>query len=166
MNRIKNNMLVKIMLNILALIYVIFEDVFVGLSNLLNRFIERYKIFNKINLKLKELNQYVLLFLIVSILGLSEVIGLISFVQLSEGNLYLFLVLYIIKFIPFFIVSYIFKQTKEILLAIGWFNYCYLKVCFLTDYLKNMEIVLKIKKLKDEYKVFVKDKLKEIYNKF
>lgn len=166
MKSLKNNILVKIVLNTIALIYVIFDDVFVTLSKLLNRFVEKYQIFEKLNLKLKELNQYILLFLIISILGLSEVIGILSFVQLSEGHFYLFLVLYIVKFVPFFMVSYVFKQTKEILLAIEWFNYCYIKVCFVTDYLKHMEIVVKIKELKDEYKVVVKAKLKEIYNKF
>lgn len=151
-SKISKNKLTKFILNIIALIYVIFDEIFVYLSNKLNNLIDKYEVFKYLNQKLKTTNKYLILCLLLVVLAISEVIGIISFILLSKGLVYLFVMFYIIKFLPFFIVSYIFKQTKENLLTINWFNYSYNKVVYITDYLKSMEIVIQIKELKNKIK--------------
>ena len=61
-----------------------------------------------------------------------------------------FLIVYIIKFLPFFLMSFVFNCAKEELLTIRWFFYCYTKVGQFTDYLKGTEIVITVKEYKDD----------------
>lgn len=162
----------KILLNIIAIIYVIFDEVFVYLTNKLNDLIIKYNLFENLNQKLRSLHRYNILILLILVLGVSELIGILSFVFLAKGSLVIFITLYIIKFFPFFVVSYIFKHTKDILLEIDFFKYCYEKICLFTDYLKTMEIIIKIKEIKNNFKEklsikknVLKEKLKYLIKK-
>ena len=53
-------------------------------------------------------------------------------------------------------MSFIFKYTKDELLTISWFNYCYTKFCLITDNLTRTEIVIKSK----EILVLLREKLR------
>lgn len=149
----------KILLNIIAIIYIIFDEVFIYFSTKLNNLIVKYNLFQNLNQKLRSLHRYNILILLILVLGVSELIGILSFVFLAKGSLVIFITLYIIKFFPFFVVSYIFKHTKDILLEIDFFKYCYEKICVFTDYLKTMEIIIKIKEFRNKKTAF-KEKIK------
>lgn len=166
MKTLMNNKIFKFFLNIVAIIYVVFDEVFITLSSKINFLIEKYKLFESLNTKLRSMHRYNILIILLLVLGVSELIGLLSFVFLAQGNIFLFITLYIIKFFPFFVVSYIFKQTKDILLEIDFFKYCYEKICLFTDYLKHMTIIIKIKQLKEELKVSLKNKKSILKEKF
>ncbi len=152
----------KILINALAVVYVLFDEAFVLISNTISKIISKYKIFLKLNVYIRALNKYILLLILIFLFGISELIGIYSFMFLASGNLYAFIVLYIVKFAPFFVVSYIFNVAKDILLEIKYFNYCYLKIVAVTDYLKNTTVILKAKDIKDNIKYKFKDLLREI----
>lgn len=156
------NWLPRVIINVIAVGYVVFDEIFVFISDKISNFISKYKIFLKFNVYIRALNKYILLLVLVSLFGLSELIGIYSFMFLAAGNLHLFLILYIVKFLPFFVVSYIFKCAKDILLEIKYFNYCYFKIVAVTDYLKNTTIILKAKEIKETIKYKFKDLLSQI----
>lgn len=135
-----------------------FDETFVFLSNKLNNFISKYKLFEVLNTKLKSLHKYNILIILIIILGISELIGLLSFIFLAKGSFSIFIILYILKFFPFFVVSYIFKQTKDILMDIDFFKYCYDKIIFITDYLKNLEFIINLKNIKNKLLEKIKSK--------
>ena len=137
--------------SIIAIIYVVFDEIFVYCSNkfiiLLQYFPNFDKIIIYVNSKLGLTNKYILLCYFMVLLIVSELLGIAAFMELANSNIPVFIALYIIKFIPFFIMNYIFKETKDRLLTIVWFNYCYLKIVICTTYLKNVETILRIKAL-------------------
>lgn len=154
----------KYLLNILALIYLITEEIYQVIYNNLIKKLEYLETLNKVKIKLKNMNSYKVLFIMLSALALAEGIGLYSFYLLGIGQFYLFLILYIIKFFPFFIVSFIFSETKDELLKIQWFNFIYSLIMKLINYLKETELFIYIKKLKNNFKeeiVILKNKIKE-----
>lgn len=152
--------LYRLFINITALVYFIFDEVFLFLSSKLNaliRTIPRLEdILVPVNSWLKNQHKYVLLSLFVVLLAISELIGVFAFWNLSVGSISLFIVLYLVKFLPFFVCSYIFKETKETLLQISWFDFCYNKFSIFVEYLKSTEIAIKLKELKIEIKLFLK----------
>ena len=156
------NWLPRVIINVIAVGYIVFDEIFVFISDKISNILNKYKIFLKLNVYIRALNKYILLLILVSLFGLSELIGIYSFMFLAAGNLHLFIVLYIVKFLPFFVVSYIFKCAKDILLEIKYFNNCYFKIVSLTDYLKNTAVILKAKEIKETIKYKFKDLLSQI----
>ena len=143
--------LLRFLVNIIAVIYLVFDEIFVYLSTKLNELIFKIKSFEVLVLKFNDLlyrtNRYFILIYFLILLVVSELIGIYAFVALSHANIAVFIFLYIIKFIPFFVLNYIFKQTKEKLLSISWFNYMYFKVTSIAEYLKNTEIAIRCKQI-------------------
>lgn len=143
------NKLSTFAVNIVAIIYVIFDEIFVYCSNTFTLFLQHIpkldRLFDIINSILSVTNKYVLLCYFMVLLAISELMGIAAFMELANNNIPVFIALYTIKFIPFFIMNYIFKETKDRLLTIVWFNYCYLKIVMCTTYLKNVEVIIKVK---------------------
>ena len=146
--------LFRLFINITAIIYLIFDETFVfvynRLSNLLSKFPSLEGIKNYWRIKISEMNKYLVLGFLLSHLLASELLGIVSFMLFAKGMIASFAVLYIVKFVPFFLMSFVFNCAREELLTIGWFNYCYIKVVRFTDYLKGTEIVIKVKEYKDD----------------
>lgn len=146
----------RLFINITAIIYLIFDETFVfvynRLANLLSKFpsIEMIKEYWRI--KISKMNKYLVLGFLLSHLLASELLGIVSFMLLAKGMFISFIIVYIIKFLPFFLMSFVFNCAKEELLTIRWFNYCYTKVVQFTDYLKGTEIVIRAKKFQDTLK--------------
>ena len=144
----------RLFINITAIIYLIFDETFVfvynRLANLLSKFpsIEMIKEYWRI--KISKMNKYLVLGFLLSHLLASELLGIVSFMLFAKGMIASFAVLYIVKFVPFFLMSFVFNCAKEELLTIRWFFYCYTKVGQFTDYLKGTEIVIKVKEYKDD----------------
>lgn len=157
--------LFRIILNIIAIIYFIFDEIFLYLSNKLTLVLSKIPKISEIKIKIDEfllyLDKYVIFGLFICFLGISELLGIFSFIILAKGFIIPFIILYIVKFIPFFVMNYIFKVTKHKLLDIIWFKYCYLKVCQFTDYLKSTEIFIKV----SELKVKIKNIISKFYDK-
>ena len=152
MRFITKNKVFKYLLNILALIYLITEEVYQFIYNKLIHKLEILEVFEKLKIKLKTMNSYKVLFLMLSVLALAEAIGLYSFYLLGIGQFSLFLIFYIVKFLPFFVVSFIFSETKDELLKIRWFNFVYSLIMKGINYLKETDLFLYIKKLKNNFK--------------
>lgn len=142
------NQIFKILFNIFAIIYFIFDEIFVFISDKLNILFSQFELFNDFSYILKNSNKNIILVLFLFLLVVSELIGILSFTFLVNGEFYFFLVFYIIKIFPFFLVSFIFKQTKEIILQIKLFNFLFSNVMKSVDLLKNTEIITYVKKYK------------------
>lgn len=146
--------LFRFFINITAIIYLIFDETFVFVYNSIARFLSKFPSIEMIReywrIKISEMNKYLVLGFLLSHLLASELLGIFSFMLLAKGLFIPFVVLYIFKFVPFFLMSFVFNCAKEELLTIEWFNYCYTKVVQFTDYLKGTEIVIKIKEYKDD----------------
>ena len=165
-NNIKRKVL-KLFINITAIIYLIFDEMFVFVYNKISNFLAKFPSMEVIKtywrIKISEMNKYLVLGFLLSHLLASELLGILSFMLLAKGMIASFVLLYIVKFLPFFLMSFVFDCVKEELLTIRWFNYCYTKVVQFTDYLKETEIVIKVKQYRDNIKNIV-NKLKSKYN--
>lgn len=155
--------LFRIFINIIAILYLVFDEVFIYLNDKLTKALDYIPSIDNIREywsdRFKNMNKYVVLLLLLSHLVVSELLGFLSFMLLAKGLFIPFLALYIFKFLPFFIMSFIFRHSKEQLLTISWFNYCYTKFCDISDYLKRTEIVIKSKEVIQKLKDF-KNKIK------
>ena len=143
----------RLFINITAIIYLIFDEMFVFVYNKISNFLAKFPSMEVIKtywrIKISEMNKYLVLGFLLSHLLASELLGILSFMLLAKDMIASFVVLYIVKFLPFFLMSFVFDCAKEELLTIRWFNYCYTKVVQFTDYLKGTEIVIKVKEYKD-----------------
>ena len=152
--------LYRAFLNIVAVIYLVFDEAFIYVNDKLTKALDLVPKIEDIRAywtdRLSNMNKYVVLFLLLLHLVVSELLGFLSFMFLTKGFVIVFVVLYVFKFLPFFIMSFIFKYSKDELLTISWFNYCYTKFCQITDYLKRTEIVIKSK----EILVLLREKLR------
>lgn len=70
-------------------------------------------------------NKYLILTIFVLFFGISEIMGIWALAILSQGFVGLFVVIYIIKFIPVAVAFTILKNSKERLLTIQWFAVVY-----------------------------------------
>lgn len=70
-------------------------------------------------------NKYLILTIFVLFFGISEIMGIWALAILSQGSVGLFIVIYIIKFIPVAVAFTILKNSKERLLTIQWFAVVY-----------------------------------------
>ena len=149
----------RFFINIIAILYLVFDEAFVYVSNKLEKILDIVPSIENIREywvdRISNMNKYVILVLLLGFLVVSELLGIFSFTMLSKGLMIPFISLYIFKFIPFFVMNFIFKYSKDELLTIKWFSFCYFKIINFTDYLKNTEIVQKAKELKD----FLKTKI-------
>lgn len=149
--------LYRIFINIIAILYLVFDGVFVYLNDRLSQICSYIPSIENIREywrdRIANMNKYIVLAILLGFLGASEVLGIVSFAMLSQGLIIPFVFLYIFKFLPFFVMNFIFKYSKDELLTIKWFNYCYFKIIDFTNYLKSTEIVQKTVELKDSIKL-------------
>ncbi len=161
MNRFIRN-LYRFFINIVAVLYLVFDEVFIYVSDKLEKILDLIpsieNIRNYLVDRICNMNKYIVLFILLSFLVSSELLGILSFTMLSKGLMIPFIALYIFKFLPFFVMNFIFKYAKDELLTIGWFSFCYFKFVNFVNYLKQTEIVQKTKELKDYLKTKVKYK--------
>lgn len=147
----------RVFINVVAILYLVFDEVFIYLSNKISAMLSLMPKFADIKEYWKQvfvnMNKYIVLLLLLSNLVFSEILGLLSFMLLSKGMVISFIIMYIFKFFPFFIMNFIFNSSKDQLLSIKWFNYCYYKFCDISDYLKQTEIAKKIKEVTNLIKV-------------
>lgn len=143
--------LYRVFLNIVAVIYLVFDEAFIYINAKLTKVLDLVPKIEDIRAywtdRLSNMNKYVVLAILLIHLVVSELLGFLSFMFLTKGLVTVFVFFYALKLLPFFIMSFIFKHTKDELLTIVWFNYCYTKFCQFTDYLKRTEIVIKSKEI-------------------
>ena len=164
LNNIKKK-LFRLFINITAIIYLIFDETFVFVYSKISNFLSKFPSIEMIKeywrIKISKMNKYLVLGFLLGHLVVSELLGILSFMLLAKGLIIPFIVIYVIKFLPFFMMIFIFNSAKEELLTISWFNYCYTKVVQFTDYLKETEIVIKVKQYRDNIKNIV-NKIKDL----
>lgn len=145
--------LFRFFINITAIIYLVFDETFVFVYNKIANFLAKFPSIEMIKeywrIKISEMNKYIVLVILLGHLAVSELLGILSFMLLAKGLFIPFVAFYIFKFFPFFLMNFIFTCAKDELLTIAWFNYCYIKIIQFTDYLKETEIIIKVKEYKD-----------------
>ena len=143
----------RFFINLTAIIYIVFDETFVFVYNSVANFLEKFPSIEMIkeywSCKISEMNKYIVLVILLGHLIVSELLGILSFMFLAKGLIIPFIAFYIFKFFPFFLMKFIFNSAKDELLTIGWFNYCYIKIIQFIDYLKESEIVIKVKDYRD-----------------
>lgn len=161
------NKLFRLFINITSLFYLIFDEVFSWFYDKVSLVISKIPNITEIadyNIKLlRNQNRYVILTFLILLIILSEYVGIISLMMFGTGHILYGITLYIIKFIPFFLMSFVFKNSKDVLLEISWFDWCYGKFESLRDYLKSTVVYIKIMEFKETIKIKIKN-LRELIN--
>lgn len=154
------NKLFRLFINLTSLFYLIFDEVFSWFYDKLSLIISKIPNIAEItgyNIKLlRSQNRYVILAFLINLIVLSEYIGFISLMMFGTGHILYGITLYIIKFVPFFLMSFIFRNSKDILLEISWFAWCYYKFESMRDYLKCTAVYIKIIEFKQSIKNLIK----------
>lgn len=152
--------LYRIIINVLASLYVLFDEVFSYFYEKLSLIISKIPNITEItdyNIKLlRAQHRYLILLYLIILIILSEYVGLISLMMFGTGHILYGVTLYVIKFAPFFLMSFVFRNTKDIILEIKWFNYCYLKFVSVVDYFKQTFIYIELIKIKETVKNRIK----------
>lgn len=154
------NKLFRLFINITSLLYLIFDEVFSWFYDKLSLIISKIPNITEItdyNVKLlRNQNKFVILAFLINLIVLSEYIGFISLMMFGTGHILYGVTLYIIKFVPFFLMSFIFRNSKDILLEISWFAWCYYKFELAREYFKNTIVYIKIMEFKQSIKNLIK----------
>lgn len=159
--------LYRILINVLASIYILFDEVFSYLSDkisILISSIPNIEETTEYNIKLlRSQNKYIILALLIAFIAASEYIGVISLIMFGTGHIVFGILLYISKFIPFFLMSFVFRNSKDILFEISWFKYCFEKFELIRDYFKETFVYKEIIKIKDLLKQKYSDLKKHLF---
>jgi hypothetical protein len=155
--------LYRILINVLATIYVLFDEVFSYVYDKLSLVISKIPNIEEITnyniALLRSQHRYLILLFLITLIILSEYIGLISLMMFGTGHILYGVTLYIVKFAPFFLMSFVFRNAKDIILEIKWFNYCYLKFVSVIDYFKQTFIYIELIKIKE----LLKNRIKSLF---
>lgn len=158
--------LYSIFINILSFLYLIFDEIFSYFSSVLSISLSKIpKIQDVCDYCidiLKNQNRYLILCILIILIAISEYVGILSLMLFGTGHIFSGIIFYILKFIPFFLMSSVFKHTKDELLRINWFAFCYYKFEIIREYLKNTAIYKQILDIKNNiYRII--NKIKEIF---
>ncbi|WP_198305079.1 hypothetical protein [Arcobacter vandammei] len=167
------NKLIDIFLVILVLIYIVFEElvwekIAKPILNIFSNFILQFQIVEKIVLKIKSLNRYLILFIFLIFFTIVELLGVYAAIVFVQGYISLAIFIYLLKLPLAVLILWFFDITKEKLLQFRWFEIVYEKLIYLKNRIKNSKIYLliyeKIASIKEYFKnnfTFSKHSLKD-----
>jgi hypothetical protein len=107
-------------------------------------------------------HKYLILTIFVLFFGVSEIMGVWALAILAQGMVGLFVVIYIVKFIPVAIAFAVLENSKERLLSIGWFATLYNLTIKILHIIKTNPLFLQSKAFLDG----IKNRIKLILNLF
>lgn len=126
---------------LLVIFYIIFEEIiWEGVAKPIYEYIHSFKILQNIELKLQSFNNYIILFIFISLLLLVETFGLYAGVLFVSGHMILGLSLYIAKLPIAGFTFWLFRATEEKLMAFGWFAWLYNLIIRFMLWIKSTQI--------------------------
>ena len=173
------NRIVLIFQLLLVIIYIIFEEIiWEGVAKPIYEYIHSFKILQTIETKLQNFNNYIILFIFISLLLLVETFGLYAGVLFVSGHMILGLSLYIAKLPIAGFTFWLFRATEDKLMAFGWFAWLYNLIIRFMSWIKSTQIYGDTLKYSVKIKNYIKDfkskyfqnrssfieKLKKLYN--
>lgn len=152
-------------ISLLSFIYLILEYLFwdTFLVPLYTKFksLQLYQLFlNWISTQ----HKYLILTIFILFFAISEIMGVVALALLAQGMISLFVILYIVKFVPVAIAFTVLKNSKEPLLTINWFAYLYNGVLKIVHLIKSNQFFIKGKLFIENIKTKIGD-ITLIYNK-
>jgi len=125
---------------ILVFLFILFEEiVWEGIAKPIYKKIESLHVIQKLEVKIKETNRYLLLAVFSVLLLTVEAAGVLAGIFFVQGHILFGLLLYITKIPIAAFVFWLFKASKEKLLSFAWFNWSYEKLMAGLDWLKERE---------------------------
>ncbi len=153
----------NLFISLLAFIYLILESLF--WDTLLAPIYQKCKTLTLYQLSLSWIakqHKYTILGLFVFFFVLSEFMGIVALALLAQGMIFLFVFLYIVKFIPVAIAFSVLENSKELLLTISWFGFIYNGVMKVLDIIKSNSLFIQSKAFMET----TKGKIESIMNLF
>ena len=143
---------------LLVIIYIIFEEIiWEGVAKPIYQYIHSFKILQTIETKLQNFNNYIILFIFISLLLLVETFGLYAGVLFVSGHIILGLSLYIAKLPIAGFTFWLFRATEDKLMAFGWFAFLYNQIVRFMDWIKSTQIYKDTISYSAKIKIYIKD---------
>lgn len=156
---IKNKLILLLQL-IFVLIYIIFEElIWEGIAKPIYDFVHSFKILQKVEIQLHNMNAYVLLIVFIVLLAMVQTLGLYAGILFVSGQILLGFLFYVSKIPIAAFTFWVFRVTEDKLMQFGWFKWVYDWIMRAIDWLKACEMYIKtmesLKKIKTSVKVYI-----------
>ena len=126
---------------VLVFLFILFEEIiWEGIAKPIYDKFESLHIVQKVEMKIKQTNNYVVLAVFTILLLAVEGAGVLAGLFFVQGHILLGLILYITKIPIAAFVFWLFKISKEKLLSFAWFKWSYEKLIAGINWLKEREI--------------------------
>lgn len=157
------NKIIDIFLIILISIYIIFEELIwektaKPIFNFLSKLILKFNIFEKLILKIENLNSHLVLFVFLIFFTLVELLGVYAAILFVEREIYLALFVYLLKLPLAVIILWFFDITKPKLLQFRWFKIVYNNLVSIKNKIQESKIYIMIYKKIDNIKEYIESK--------
>ena len=151
------NKFISLLQLILVIIFIIFEElIWEGIAKPIYEAIHSLKILQKIEVKLQDINAYIILVIFVILLATVETFGIYAGMLFVSGQMLLGLALYISKIPIAAFTFWLFRVTEDKLMQFGWFKWLYEKMMSGIVWLKSREMyvetMVRLKRIKERLK--------------
>jgi len=151
--------LISLLQLILVLIFIIFEElIWEGIAYPIYNYVHSLKLLQKVEVKLHDVNRYIILVIFIVMLVFVEAFGLYAGYLFVSGQVALGLSIYLTKIPIAAFTFWMFRVTEDKLMQFGWFKWIYDLVVKFIDWLKSLDIYIstmaKIKSMKEKFKAF------------
>jgi len=165
-NKILGRMLLVLQF-ILVFLFILFEEIiWEGIAKPIYEKIESLHVIQKLEVKIKQTNRYLLLAVFSVLLLTVEAAGVLAGIFFVQGHILFGLLLYITKIPIAAFVFWLFKASKKKLLSFDWFNWSYEKLMAGLDWLKERDSYKEMMAYMAQIKEKIKIKLKAIKAKY
>ncbi|MDO8845874.1 MAG: hypothetical protein Q7U98_09180 [Methylicorpusculum sp.] len=142
------------------LLYVIFEELVWDLvAKPIYQYLRGLKLLYAVEIKVKSLEPLTLLILFLVLFFLVEGLGILALSLIAQGNPLVGIALYIAKLPIAAFTFWLFRVSKEILMAFAWFKYSYERLDYFIDVIKASQFHQRIVATVNRFKVWVKAQL-------
>ncbi len=156
MNKILDT-LIHYFLTLVVLGYIVYEElVWERFAQPIVRYIQSLKILQKLEVLLQNTNGAVIVFSFVVLFVITEIQGIYAGILLLQGKVLLWAIIYASKIPIAAFTFWMFRVTKEKLMAFAWFKKSYEFVMRGIDWLKNTDTYKSIKTRTAEIKQYIK----------
>ncbi len=140
------NRFIHILLSIVVFIYIIFEEIFwESIARPVYKYIHELKLLKKLEHFILKMPSYVILILFLFIFAMVEFLGIVAGALFLKGNIFIAVSLYLSKIPISAFTFWLFKISKQKLLAFVWFKKSYNFILQKIDLIKSTQIYQQIK---------------------
>lgn len=144
------------------LLYVIFEELVWDLvAKPVYQYLRGLKLLHALEIKVKSLEPLTLLILFLVLFVLVEGLGILALSLIAQGNPIAGITLYIAKLPIAAFTFWLFRVSKEILMAFAWFKYSYDRLDYFIDVIKASQFHQRIVATVNRFKAWLKVSLGE-----